>query len=59
MRPIDGRTAAYVCENYACQLPVTTVEEFTPLLAWPLVLAVSAKLASCRDKQPLKAARWN
>jgi hypothetical protein len=33
MRPIAGRTAAYVCENYACQLPVTTVEEFTPLLA--------------------------
>jgi hypothetical protein len=32
MRPIAGRTAAYVCENYACQLPVTTVEEFTPLL---------------------------
>ena len=33
MRPIAGRTAAYVCENSACQLPVTTVEEFTPLLA--------------------------
>jgi hypothetical protein len=33
MRPIAGRTAAYVCENYACQLPVTTVEEFTLLLA--------------------------
>jgi hypothetical protein len=32
MPAIDGRTAAYVCENYACQLPVTTVDEFTRLL---------------------------
>jgi uncharacterized protein YyaL (SSP411 family) len=24
--PLDGRPTAYVCENYACQLPVTTVE---------------------------------
>ncbi len=32
MQPIDGRTAAYVCENYACQLPVTSIAEFTRLL---------------------------
>jgi len=24
---IDGRPTAYVCQNYACQLPVTTPEE--------------------------------
>jgi uncharacterized protein YyaL (SSP411 family) len=24
---LDGKATAYVCENYACQLPVTTVEE--------------------------------
>ncbi|MBI3743381.1 MAG: thioredoxin domain-containing protein [Chloroflexi bacterium] len=24
---IDGKPAAYVCENYACQLPATTAEE--------------------------------
>lgn len=24
---VDGKPAAYVCENYACKLPVTTVEE--------------------------------
>jgi len=23
MRPIDGRAAAYVCENFTCQQPVT------------------------------------
>jgi uncharacterized protein YyaL (SSP411 family) len=27
MRPIDGRAAGYVCRNFSCQQPVTTVEE--------------------------------
>jgi uncharacterized protein YyaL (SSP411 family) len=27
MTPVAGQTAAYVCENYACRLPVTTVEK--------------------------------
>ena len=25
---VDGKPTAYVCQNYACQLPVTTTEEF-------------------------------
>jgi len=29
---VDGKPAAYVCENYACQLPVTTVEQLDELL---------------------------
>ena len=29
---VAGRAAAYVCENYACQLPVTTPEELSALL---------------------------
>ena len=29
---IDGRTAAYVCEHFACQAPVTTAEHLTDLL---------------------------
>ena len=29
---VDGRATAYVCENYACQLPVTTPEELGGLL---------------------------
>jgi uncharacterized protein YyaL (SSP411 family) len=32
MTSVDGKTAAYVCENYACQLPVTAVEELRRLL---------------------------
>ncbi|MCB9158952.1 MAG: thioredoxin domain-containing protein [Caldilineaceae bacterium] len=29
---VDGKPAAYVCENYACNLPVTTPEELAALL---------------------------
>ena len=29
---IDGRPTAYVCQNYACQLPVTTPEELAAQL---------------------------
>jgi uncharacterized protein YyaL (SSP411 family) len=29
---IDGRAAAYVCENFACRTPVTTTAELTNLL---------------------------
>src|SRR5579872_37389 len=32
MRPLDGRTAAYVCENYACQLPTADVEKLSMAL---------------------------
>jgi hypothetical protein len=27
MTPVDGKTAAYVCENFTCQLPLTTPGE--------------------------------
>ncbi|MCB0159885.1 MAG: thioredoxin domain-containing protein, partial [Caldilineaceae bacterium] len=30
--PVDGQPAAYVCENYACNLPVTTPEALAGLL---------------------------
>ena len=29
---VDGKAAAYVCENFACQLPVTGAEELRKLL---------------------------
>jgi uncharacterized protein YyaL (SSP411 family) len=32
MTPVDGQTAAYVCENYACRLPVTTPGELAAVL---------------------------
>ena len=28
MRAVDGKTTAYVCENFACQLPTTELEAF-------------------------------
>jgi uncharacterized protein YyaL (SSP411 family) len=28
----DGKATAYVCENYACQLPVTDMQEFAKVL---------------------------
>jgi hypothetical protein len=33
MKPIGGKAAAYVCENFACQAPVTSVEELRKLLS--------------------------
>jgi uncharacterized protein YyaL (SSP411 family) len=32
MRELNGRPAAYVCRNYACQLPTSDVSKFTELL---------------------------
>lgn len=33
MQPVDGKPAAYVCQNYTCQAPVTTGEALEKLLA--------------------------
>ncbi len=33
MEPIDGKPAAYVCENFTCKAPVTSVEELRKLLS--------------------------
>jgi uncharacterized protein YyaL (SSP411 family) len=32
MRQIDGQSTAYVCENYACQLPANELSKFAELL---------------------------
>jgi uncharacterized protein YyaL (SSP411 family) len=32
MKPVDGKPAAYICQNFTCQAPVTTVEELEKLL---------------------------
>jgi hypothetical protein len=33
MKPVEGKAAAYVCENFTCKAPVTTVEALRKLLA--------------------------
>ena len=33
MPPADDRTSAYVCENYACNLPVTNADALDKVLA--------------------------
>jgi uncharacterized protein len=33
---VDGKAAAYVCENFTCRLPVTTPEELRKLLPAPV-----------------------
>jgi uncharacterized protein len=37
MLAIDGQTTAYVCENYACQLPTSQLAKFAELLRGSLV----------------------
>jgi uncharacterized protein len=32
MKPVGGQPAAYVCQNFTCQAPVTTVEELEKVL---------------------------
>jgi uncharacterized protein len=31
--PVDGRAAAYVCEGFVCQAPVTTADDLAAALA--------------------------
>ena len=33
MKPVNGQPAAYVCQNFTCQAPVTTMEELEKLLS--------------------------
>jgi uncharacterized protein YyaL (SSP411 family) len=35
MKPVDGRGAAYVCRNFTCRQPVTTVEDLKRELVQP------------------------
>jgi len=33
MTPVNGKPAVYVCQNFTCHAPVTTVNELSPLLS--------------------------
>ena len=37
MAPVDGKAAAYVCENFTCQLPVTEAATLAGLLQLPSI----------------------
>jgi uncharacterized protein YyaL (SSP411 family) len=34
MQPVDGRASAYVCRDYACQMPVNTAERLAELIQY-------------------------
>ena len=34
MEPLDGRASAYVCRDYACQMPVNTAERLAELIQY-------------------------
>jgi len=33
MSPVDGKPAAYVCENFTCKAPVTEIKALNALLS--------------------------
>jgi uncharacterized protein YyaL (SSP411 family) len=34
MQPVDGRASAYVCRDYACQMPVNSADRLAELIQY-------------------------
>ena len=52
---VDGKPTAYVCQNYACQLPVTDEQALSAQLVCAVVIADSSSPQPLHYRLPASA----